>query len=396
MGEIWDNVKLGFSLKAIFAVGLILIVLGIVAFVISLISTVLIGFGGIIGIIISVILFGGVFFVLSSFAGNFLSIISVQNISERKIQLGVAFKKSLKRLKNAIIANLIVGILTIFVLVVFVVIGIIIGMIFGIGANSVAGNVMGASDPIVGSLLSGLGGLIVGFFFGYIGLYVLVFGLLPFYSSYNVFIANENLGTKDTLKKAFKMSKNFWPKTLGLVIGTIYAGMIPVGILLGIRLLLTFIHPLLAFVALPIMFVVYVILISIMIHISGRIYVDLKQENNEQIDQPMHASEEPEHNSSVEQKPVSQISSLQSTPQAQRTMIPNQRRMASQRKVQPTHPQPKTVSLTSDEEHDVGKLVGMLKDKAQDYSKEDLVHVMHEKGYSNKVVTEVLKRLRKN
>ncbi|MFH1390982.1 MAG: hypothetical protein ABIH20_01590 [Candidatus Diapherotrites archaeon] len=52
--------------------------------------------------------------------------------------------------------------------------------------------------------------------------------------------------------------------------------------------------------------------------------------------------------------------------------------------------------LTMSETSQVEKLVDLLKDKTHDYSKEDLIHVMQDKGYNNKVVNTVLKRLRKN
>ncbi|MCR4335199.1 MAG: hypothetical protein NUV57_01535 [archaeon] len=52
--------------------------------------------------------------------------------------------------------------------------------------------------------------------------------------------------------------------------------------------------------------------------------------------------------------------------------------------------------LTMSESSQVEKLVDLLKDKTHDYSKEDMIHVMQEKGYSTKVVTAVLKKLRKN
>ncbi|MAG18385.1 MAG: hypothetical protein CL944_02845 [Candidatus Diapherotrites archaeon] len=79
-----------------------------------------------------------------------------------------------------------------------------------------------------------------------------------------------------------------------------------------------------------------------------------------------------------------------------RDAVQNRSAQPIERPVQQVQPKPIMGALTASETNQVEKLMDLLKDKAHDYSKEDLIHVMQEKNYSDKVVNEVLKRLRKN
>jgi len=406
MGEIWGNVRLGLSPMSIVAAFIAMVLLSIGSFAMAFILVPVMAIAGAIGAIIVGLILFIVYLLLAAFTTNLLNIVAVQNISTRKINLGVAFSRAIKRIKTTFIGVLLVIILSAAVLLVFGIIGAVIGMIVGGGVTSALGSAAGAADPVTGALLASMGGLIVGAIFAMLGFYAVALAFLPSFSSFSAFLANEDLGAVASVKKALHVSKIMWPKGFGIAIGTMFVIYLFLMILYVLMFVLTIIHPILGLIGVLLVGVGYLALMSIGAHIGARIYIDYKKMMQEPMaagaPQPMHGEARPSSEVPLPSKGIMRRNRPhQKTPvevlqSSQPANIPNPRRVVVQKRVADAratgsmmHP------LTADEQHQVEKLVELLKDKSNDYSKEDLVIVMREKGYNEKVAAEVLKRLRK-
>src|SRR3989344_690241 len=284
MGDIWNGIKLGFSPLSILTVFISLAISG-VAFLISVVVFSLFAFLGLPGLIIGGLIAAVLLLVALPFASGLVSIASVQNMNNGKIDLGNVFSASISRLGKMIVGNLIVLIVILAVLFVFGIVGAIVGFVVGgsvaSGIANTAASGYGANPFAFTGLLGGLGGLFFSLIFAYIGFYILLLAFFPFFISYPYFLANETGGAVDALKKARSFSMNMWPKSFCLIVGTIYGGLllfIPL-IILAFILMAVF-----APLGLLLMGLFYLIYLSIIPYAGARIYLDSKQMANESVE----------------------------------------------------------------------------------------------------------------
>lgn len=267
MGEIWGNVKLGLNpLSVLAAFGwLVVMVVGL------LVSGFIGGLFAGISIVLTGIVFVLLFLVFASFAGNFLQIAAVQNISNGQIDLGGAISGAISRLKNAFLANIIIILAAIVILVAFAIVGALLGGLLGLSASSAALGSDPALSAVAGGFGAAAGGVIGGLILAYIGLYAIILGVLPFIASYSTFIAVGQGGTIETLRTAFTKSMAMWPKAFGLMMGTIYASVVPIAVLGILLMVLGGINIILGGIVLLAIILVF---ISISACVGARIYID--------------------------------------------------------------------------------------------------------------------------
>ncbi|MCH7902379.1 hypothetical protein IIC68_01355 [archaeon] len=220
-----------------------------------------------------------------------------------------------------------------------------------------------------------------------------IYYFIIIYNSYRLFLApivylHKDQGIAASCKEAWDLAENNVLKifiayivtsiAVGIVLVILYFVFLIVGF--GVSLVLS--NPLFVFIIFYLLFAGYVsIAIAISVYIMPNIYAQLKGQ------QPAPVSAQPTQGvSRREQRMVArnQGSTVGESMQKQNT--------SASAVPQPSAP---STALTPTDEINVQKLVKLLQPQVNDYSKDELVMVMNEKGYGKTVIAEVLKRIGK-